>query len=99
MSELRAVGITLHVARKKKHSAIGSRDELEGLRHEPEEAQARGGGLRLNEDGGITRQASAPRAKARWVFQFTAAVYNLVRMRSLLGDCTAALRGLGLSRA
>lgn len=27
------------------------------------------------------------RAKVRWVFQFTAAAYNLVRMRTLLAEC------------
>jgi len=41
--------------------------------------------------GSSTNSVIGP-AKARWVFQFTAAAYNLVRMRSLLGDCAPADR-------
>jgi transposase len=88
---LRAIAITPHVARKKKHSAIDGRTtSWEGYavsqkkRKLVEEAFGW-----MKTVGLLHKLRHRGRARARWVFQFTAAAYNLVRMRSLLGDCAA----------
>jgi len=91
VTELRAIGITPHVARKKKHSAIDGRTtRWEGYavsqkkRKLVEEAFGW-----MKTVGLLHKLRHRGRAKVRWVFQLTAAAYNLVRMRSLLGDCVA----------
>jgi len=57
-----------------------------GLRGESEETQTGGGDLRLDEDRRIDAQDTPPRPiqEVDWVFTFTAAAYNLVRMRNLV---------------
>lgn len=85
--ELRTMTVTPHVARKAKHSAIDGRTTTwEGYavsqkkRKLVEEAFGW-----MKTVGLLHKLRHRGEAKARWVFQFTAAAYNLVRMRSLLG--------------
>lgn len=92
VAELRAMGITPHVARKNRYSAIdGGTTSWEGYgmsqkkRKLVEEAFGW-----MKTVGLLDKLRHRGRAKARWVFQFTAAAYNLVRMRSLLGECATA---------
>ena len=87
--ELRSITVTPHVARKDKYSAIDGRTTTwEGYsvsqkkRKLVEEAFGW-----MKTVGLLAKLRHRGRAKARWVFQFTAAAYNLVRMRSLLGVC------------
>jgi transposase len=91
VTELRAIGITPHVARKKKHSAIDGRTtswEGYGMSQKKRKLAEEAFGW-MKTVGLLGKLRHRGRAKARWVFQFTAAAYNLVRMRSLLGDCAA----------
>lgn len=90
--ELRSITVTPHVARKDKYSAIDGRTTTwEGYsvsqkkRKLVEEAFGW-----MKTVGLLAKLRHRGRAKARWVFQFTAAAYNLVRMRSLLGQGATA---------
>ena len=87
--ELRTMTVTPHVAQKEKHSAIDGRTTSrqgyamsQRKRKLVEEAFGW-----MKTVGLLHKLRHRGRAKARWVFQFTAAAYNLVRMRSLLGVC------------
>lgn len=91
VTELRAISITPHVACKQRYSAIDGRTtSWEGYavsqkkRKLVEEAFGW-----MKTVGLLDKLRHRGRAKARWIFQFTAAAYNLVRMRSLLGACAA----------
>jgi transposase len=91
VADLRAIDITPHVARKKKHSAIDGRTtswEGYGQSQKKRKLVEEAFGW-MKTVGLLHKLRHRGRAKARWVFQFTAAAYNLVRMRSLLGDCAA----------
>ena len=87
--ELRTMTVTPHVAQKEKHSAIDGRTTSrqgyamsQRKRKLVEEAFGW-----MKTVGLLHKLRHRGQAKARWVFQFTAAAYNLVRMRSLLGVC------------
>jgi len=89
VEDLRTMVVTPHVARKKKHSAIDGRTttwegyaESQKKRKLVEEAFGW-----MKTVGLLHKLRHRGEAKARWVFQFTAAAYNLVRMRSLLEEC------------
>jgi IS5 family transposase len=89
---VRALGVTPHVARKKKHSAIDGRTtswEGYALSQKKRKLVEEAFGW-MKTVGLLHKLRHRGRAKARWIFQFTAAAYNLVRMRSLLGGCAAA---------
>jgi len=87
--EMRSITVTPHVARKDTYSAIDGRT----TRHEGY-AQSQKKRKLVEEAFGwmktvglLHKLRHRGQAKARWVFQFTAAAYNLVRMRSLLAEC------------
>jgi transposase len=87
--ELRSMVVTPHVAQKQKYSAIDGRTtswegyaESQKKRKLVEEAFGW-----MKTVGLLAKLRHRGHAKARWVFQFTAAAYNLVRMRSLLAEC------------
>jgi transposase len=89
VSGLRTITVTPHVARKDRYSAIDGRTtRWEGYalsqkkRKLVEEAF---GWMKIV--GPLDKLRHRGQAKARWVFQFTAAAYNLVRMRTLLAEC------------
>jgi transposase len=87
--ELRTMVVTPHVARKDKYSAIDGRTtSWEGYAQSQKKRklveEAFGW---MKTVGLLDKLRHRGRAKARWVFQFTAAAYNLVRMRSLLAEC------------
>jgi transposase len=92
VAELRALEVTPHVARKKKYSAIDRRTtSWEGYRQSQKKRKL------VEEAFGWMKTVALlhklrhrGRAKARWIFQFTAAAYNLVRMRSLLAETAPA---------
>ena len=91
VTELRALGITPHVARKNRYSAIDGRTttwEGYGMSQKKRKLAEEAFGW-MKTVGLLGKLRHRGRAKARWIFQFTAAAYNLVRMRSLLGDCIA----------
>jgi transposase len=86
VGELRAMVVTPHVARKEKYSAIDGRTTTwqgyaESLKKRKLVEEAFGW---MKTVGLLHKLRHRGEAKARWVFQFTAAAYNLVRMRSLL---------------
>jgi transposase len=92
VGKVRILDIAPHVARKKKHSAIDGRTtswdgyaQSQKKRKLVEEAFGW-----MKTVGLLYKLRHRGRAKARWIFQFTAAAYNLVRMRSLLGGCAVA---------
>ena len=84
--ELRTMTVTPHVARKDRYSAIDGRTTTwEGYTQSQKKRklveEAFGW---MKTVGLLDKLRHRGEAKARWVFQFTAAAYNLVRMRSLL---------------
>ena len=91
VAECRRMCVTPHVAAKIKHSAHRRpHDAACGLRHEPEEAQAHRGGVRLGEDHRRHGQGESARAaRVRHCFTFAMAAYNLIRMPRLLGWAAA----------
>jgi transposase len=89
VSELRTIVVTPHVARKDKYSAIDGRTtrwEGYGQSQKKRKLVEEAFGW-MKTVGLLGKLRHRGRAKARWVFQFTAAAYNLVRMRSLLPEC------------
>lgn len=86
--ELRAMTVTPHVARKEKHSAIDGRTTTwEGYAQSQKKRKLVEEAFGWMKTVGLLHKLRhRGEAKARWVFQFTAAAYNLVRMRSLLGE-------------
>jgi transposase len=89
VAELRAMTVTPHVARKGRYSAIDGRTTTwEGYAQSQKKRklveEAFGW---MKTVGPLDKLRHRGHAKARWIFQFTAAAYNLVRMRSLIGEC------------
>ena len=86
---LRAMTVTPHVARKDKYSAIDGRTTTwEGYAQSQKKRKLVEEAFGWMKTVGLLHKLRhRGEAKARWVFQFTAAAYNLVRMRSLLGEC------------
>ena len=84
--ELRTITVTPHVARKEKYSAIDGRTtRFEGYGQSQKKRKLVEEAFGWMKTVGLLgKLRHRGRAKARWVFQFTAAAYNLVRMRSLL---------------
>lgn len=85
VGELRALGATPHVAQKRKHSAIDGRTtSWDGYRESQKKRKRVEEVFGWMKTVGLLRKLRhRGRAKVRWIFQFTAAAYNLVRMRSL----------------
>jgi transposase len=84
--ELRTMTVTPHVARKDKFSAIDGRTttwEGYAISQKKRKLVEEAFGW-MKTVGLLHKLRHRGQAKARWVFQFTAAAYNLVRMRSLL---------------
>ena len=78
----RAVHASVH-----RGSAIDrAHDAARRLRHQSTETEARRTRLRLDEDRRRAAQAAPSRRRrwSTWVFTFTAAAYNIVRLRRLL---------------
>ncbi|MCZ7663161.1 MAG: IS5 family transposase [Thermoleophilia bacterium] len=91
VGELRTNVVTPHVARKEKYSAIDGRTtrwEGYALSQKKRKLVEEAFGW-MKTVGLLHKLRHRGRAKARWIFQFTAAAYNLVRMRSLLPECIA----------
>jgi len=89
VTELRAMRVTPHVACKKNYSAIDGRTtswEGYGQSQKKRKLVEEAFGW-MKTVGLLAKLRHRGHAKARWVFTFTAAAYNLVRMRSLLGEC------------
>jgi transposase len=89
VKELRTMVVTPHVARKDTYSAIDGRTttwEGYGQSQKKRKLVEEAFGW-MKTVGLLHKLRHRGEAKARWVFQFTAAAYNLVRMRSLLGEC------------
>jgi transposase len=86
---LRTMTVTPHVARKKKYSAIDGRTtSWEGYTQSQKKRKLVEEAFGWMKTVGLLgKLRHRGHAKARWIFQFTAAAYNLVRMRSLLGEC------------
>jgi len=86
---LRTMIVTPHVARKKKYSAIDGRTtSWEGYAQSQKKRKLVEEAFGWMKTVGLLgKLRHRGHAKARWIFQFTAAAYNLVRMRSLLGEC------------
>lgn len=92
VAELRALEVTPHVARKKKYSAIDQRTtswDGYGLSQKKRKLVEEAFGW-MKTVGLLHKLRHRGRAKARWIFQFTAAAYNLVRMRSLFAEAGPA---------
>ena len=87
--ELRTMTVTPHVAQKEKYSAIDGRTTTwEGYAQSQKKRKLVEEAFGWMKTVGLLHKLRhRGEAKARWVFQFTAAAYNLVRMRSLLGEC------------
>ena len=87
--DLRAMTVTPHVARKDRYSAIDGRTTTwEGYAQSQKKRKLVEEAFGWMKTVGLLHKLRhRGEAKARWVFQFTAAAYNLVRMRSLLGEC------------
>jgi len=86
---MRTMTVTPHVARKYGYSAIDGRTTTwEGYAHSQKKRKLveKAFGW-IKTVGLLAKLRHRGRAKVRWVFQFTAAAYNLVRMRSLLEEC------------
>ncbi len=86
--ELRSMNVTPHVAQKDRHSAIDGRTttwEGYSMSQKKRKLVEEAFGW-MKTVGQLHKLRHRGRAKARWVFQFTAAAYNLVRMRSLLAE-------------
>ena len=86
VKDLRTMTVTPHVARKDKYSAIDGRTttwEGYALSQKKRKLVEEAFGW-MKTVGLLYKLRHRGEAKARWVFQFTAAAYNLVRMRSLL---------------
>lgn len=86
VTALRSLHVTPHVTQKKKSSAIDGRT----TRHQGyaisqrKLKQAGGRDLWLDEDCGLAAQGQIPgQEKIDWLFTFSAAAYNMVRMRNL----------------
>ena len=90
--ELRTMTVTPHVAQKNRYSAIDGRTtNWEGYAESQKKRKLVEEAFGWMKTVGLLRKLrDRGRAKARWVFTFTAAAYNLVRMRSLLGECVTA---------
>ncbi len=86
--ELRSMNVTPPVAQKDRHAAIDGRTTTgEGYSMSPKKRKLVEEALgQMKTVGLLHKLRHRGRAKARWVFQFTAALYNLVRMRSLLAE-------------
>ena len=86
---LRSIMVTPHVARKKRYSAIDGRTtSWEGYARSQRKRKLVEEAFGWMKTVGLLHKLRhRGEAKARWVFQFTAAAYNLVRLRSLLGVC------------
>ena len=87
--ELRTMVVTPHVAQKDRYSAIDGRTTTwEGYAQSQKKRklveEAFGW---MKTVGLLAKLRHRGEAKVRWVFTFTAAAYNLVRMRTLLGQC------------
>jgi transposase len=89
VKELRTMVVTPHVARKDRYSAIDGRTTTwEGYAQSQKKRKLVEEAFGWMKTVGLLHKLRhRGEAKARWVFQFTAAAYNLVRMRSLLGEC------------
>ena len=89
VAALRSMTVTPHVAAKQRYSAIDGRTTTwEGYAQSQKKRKLVEEAFGWMKTVGLLHKLRhRGHAKARWVFQFTAAVYNLVRMRSLLGDC------------
>ncbi len=95
VSEMRGMNVTPHVAQNHKRPA-GARlmDARRGMRDTRSVSGNVSGSkkFRLDEDGWDATQNPASRAGAvRWVFTFTAAAYNLVRMRNLMSPAVQSV--------
>jgi len=91
VAALRTMTVTPHVASKHRYSAIDGRTTTwEGYAQSQKKRklveEAFGW---MKTVGLLSKLRHRGHAKARWIFQFTAAAYNLVRIRSLLGGCAA----------
>ena len=88
VANLRAMHVTPHVAQHTTRPTQRDRrphDPARGLRRQSTETEARRARLRLDEDDRRPAQAAPPRRPlVTWIFTFTAAAYNIVRMRRLL---------------
>ena len=89
VAELRAMDVTPHVAQHTagRRSAIDARTTRHaGLRGQSTEAEARRARLRLDEDrsAGLRKLRHRGGPLVTWIFTFTAAAYNIVRLRRLL---------------
>ncbi|MFQ5741026.1 MAG: hypothetical protein ACE5JX_18650 [Acidobacteriota bacterium] len=84
----RVLAVTSYMARHTgRNSAIGGRTHPScGLRGEPAGTSAGGGDLWLVEDGGPDRKSRHKEVdRMGWMFTFTVAAYNLVRIHNLVG--------------
>jgi transposase len=88
VGELRALGVTPHVARKRRYSAIDGRTtSWEGYAESQRKRKLVEEVFGWMKTGGLLRKLRHRGIKkVRWIFQFTAAAYNLVRMRRLLPE-------------
>jgi transposase len=86
--ELRTLTVTPHVAQKEKYSAIDGRTTTwEGYAQSQKKRKLVEEAFGWMKTVGLLHKLRhRGEAKARWVFQFTAAAYNLVRMRRLLPE-------------
>jgi hypothetical protein len=85
VAAVRAQGVTPHVAQKVKQSAINGRTTRRRLCDESTETQACQGDLRLDETVGLLRRLRHRGGdRVTWIFRFTAAAFNLVRIRNLV---------------
>jgi transposase len=87
--ELRSMTVTPHVAQKDRYSAIDGRTttwEGYAISQKKRKLVEEAFGW-MKTVGLLHKLRHRGEAKVRWVFQLTAAAYNLVRMRSLLGEC------------
>jgi hypothetical protein len=89
---LRAMAATSHIAQPHHEAAERHRrtnHPAPGLCDQSTEEEAGRARLRLDEDHGRAPQtAPSRRAVVQWIFAFTAAAYNIVRMRRLLTPAT-----------
>ena len=83
--------VTPHVAQKEKYSAIDGRTTTwEGYAQSQKKRKLVEEAFGWMKTVGLLHKLRhRGEAKVRWVLQFTAAAYNLVRMRSLLGECVS----------
>ena len=83
---VRALGVTPHVAQKVAGSAIDGRTTRHaGYADQPTETEADRASLWLDEDGRRLRKLRHRGGQlVDWIVTFTAAAYNLIRLRTLL---------------